>query len=344
MNYGLAFERIDNYKEAEKYFIMSYNMNPNYWAVNVNLAIAKAYLHENSENVETYFKKGVELGSNLPSPYYFYAKYLYDQSRTAEAINLLKQSLVLTPGYIYSRNLLGTIYQNTKQWDKLEEISQKTLEIAPGDEQAIRFLEASKLRKSETDMMEEDILKAPTAEKYLNLSLKYYNLKEFDMCIAACQKAIQLNPNFSPAYNNICSANNILGNYDAAIIAGQKAVELDPNNELAKNNLAQAIKGKDVATKANIALEQNPSVENYLNLSLSYYNLKQYAKCIEMSEKILQKEPNDAAYNNICAAYNMLSQWDKAIEAGEKGLKVNPNNQLLKNNLRASYEGAKAFK
>jgi tetratricopeptide (TPR) repeat protein len=119
---------------------------------------------------------------------------------------------------------------------------------------------------------------------------------------------------------------------------------MDPNNQLAKNNLTDAFNRKSKGTKLQNLIQQNPTVDNYINLSLEYFNMKQYRQCIEVAEKILQKGPNDAAYNNICAAYNMLSEWDKAIEAGEKGLKINPNNQLLKNNLHASYEGAKAFK
>ncbi len=343
MNYGLTFLRANNYKEADKYFTMSYNMKSWYWAVNTNLGVVKAFLHDDVK-AEFHFKKALEIGPSFPTPYYHYAKFLNSRSHTAEAINLLKRSLEIMPGYIYSRSLLCSIYQNTKQWDKLGELAQKTLEIVPGDAEATRFLVASRLRKSETDMQEDEILKAPTAEKYLDLSLTYYNQNEFEKCIIACEKALQIKPNFAEAYNNICSANNILGNYDAAIIAGQKATQMDPNNQLAKNNLTDAFNRKSKGTKLQNLIQQNPTVDNYINLSLEYFNMKQYRQCIEVAEKILQKGPNDAAYNNICAAYNMLSEWDKAIEAGEKGLKINPNNQLLKNNLHASYEGAKAFK
>ena len=343
MNYGLTFLRANNYKEAEKYFTMSYNMRSQYWAINTNMGVVKAFLHDDV-NAEFYFKKSIEIGPTFPTPYYHYAKFLNSRSHTAEAINLLKRSLEIMPGYIYSRSLLCSIYQNTKQWDKLEELAQKTLEIVPGDPEATKFLEASRLRKSETDIKEDEIMKAPTAEKYLDLSLIYYNQNEFEKCISACEKAIQIKPNYPEAYNNICSANNMLGNYDAAIIVGQKATQIDPKNQLAKNNLADAFDRKDKITRLLYAIQQTPSIDNYLSLSLAYFNMKQYRQCIDVAEKILQKGPSDAAYNNICAAHNMLSEWDKAIEAGEKGLKINPNNQLLKNNLHASYEGAKAFK
>lgn len=87
----------------------------------------------------------------------------------------------------------------------------------------------------------EDLVKSnPTAENYLNLSLQYYNLKRFEDCIAACNEAIKLKPNFPEAYNNICSAYNSLGKYDLAIDACNMALKLSPGFELAKNNLKVA--------------------------------------------------------------------------------------------------------
>jgi len=90
-------------------------------------------------------------------------------------------------------------------------------------------------------------------------------------------------------------------------------------------------------------IKSTPTPENYLTLSLEYYNLGRYEDCIAAARQSLQLRPSyDLAYNNICAAYNMLRQWDRAIEAGEKGLSFNPNNQLLKNNLAESKKNKAA--
>ena len=86
--------------------------------------------------------------------------------------------------------------------------------------------------------------------------------------------------------------------------------------------------------------DANPSPENYLTLSLDYYNAKQFENCIKAAKHSLQLRPGyDLAYNNICSAYNELHQWDKAIEAGKKGLEFNPNNANIKANLEVSYRG-----
>jgi tetratricopeptide (TPR) repeat protein len=89
----------------------------------------------------------------------------------------------------------------------------------------------------------------------------------------------------------------------------------------------------------------NPTADNYLNLSLEYYNSGKYEDCIKTCEEALKLNPNYAlAYNNICSSYNELKQWKKAEEAANKGLAIEPNNQLLKGNLNVALEELKKQK
>jgi len=77
----------------------------------------------------------------------------------------------------------------------------------------------------------------PTAESYLDLSLSYYNNKQYQSCIDACQQALKLKPNYTAAYNNMCSAYSQLGQYGAAETACLEALNIDSSFQLAKNNL-----------------------------------------------------------------------------------------------------------
>ena len=85
----------------------------------------------------------------------------------------------------------------------------------------------------------------PSPESWLNLSLIYYNAQRYQDCVNAAQEALKLRPGYDLAYNNICSAYNILHEWDKAIEAGKKAVQISPNNQLAKNNLQAALNGKN---------------------------------------------------------------------------------------------------
>ncbi len=77
-----------------------------------------------------------------------------------------------------------------------------------------------------------------------------------------------------------------------------------------------------------------PSENNYINLSMEYYNNNMFEECIQASQKALGLNPQNAiAYNNICSAYNSLKIYDKGAEACEKALEIDPGFQLAKNNL-----------
>ena len=105
--------------------------------------------------------------------------------------------------------------------------------------------------------------------------------------------------------------------------------------EMAKGKKSQLMVNEEDAAK-------NPTPENYLNLSLQYYNAGEYQKCIDACNEALKLKPNfSEAYNNICTAYNAMKMWDKAIEACQKSLQCNPNNEYAKGNLKVAQAAGK---
>jgi len=92
---------------------------------------------------------------------------------------------------------------------------------------------------------------------------------------------------------------------------------------------------KDKTTVNQEFADKNPTPENYLNLSLIYYQEGQFEKCIESCRKALKLKPDYAdEYNNICSAYNSMGKWDEAIKACQMALKIKSDYELAKNNLK----------
>ncbi len=80
---------------------------------------------------------------------------------------------------------------------------------------------------------------------------------------------------------------------------------------------------------------EKPTTENFIDLSLAYYEGGFYNKCIDTCMDALAVKPDYAvAYNNMCSAYNRLGQYDKAIEAGERALEISPDFERARNNLK----------
>lgn len=214
MNYGNALMAKGEYTEALSYFQKSLDIWPTYSYAHVNMGVLLGALGKR-EDAEEHFKKGKSYGPNNPESFYFYGKWLVKEKRFAEAKKMLEQALVVSPMHAKAKTLLeqvGTLADN---------------DVRSGLLMALKNVEAS-----------------PNYENYLNLSLAYYNDKNWEECIKAAQKALELTPDDPSAYNNICTAYIQMGRYDKAIENCNKAIELSPKYQLAKNNLNWALKAK----------------------------------------------------------------------------------------------------
>jgi len=333
MNYGLSKMREGDYAEADKYFTLALAVSPYYSFLHINMGVLKSAQGDDAA-AEAFFKNGIRYGPNYPGSYYFYGKFLSSKSRHKEAIDLLVKAIELSPAHTDARSLLMNEYTEIEEWDKLAALANTTLQINPGNQQALLSLDAALNKKGKIEIALNDIKKDPTADKYLNLSLMYYQTEKYQECIDAASEAIKIKSDFAEAYNNIGSAYNVLKKWDDAIIAFEKALKINPNFELAKNNLFVAQKGKNDLNAIEKFSKEKPSSDNYINLSLAYYNQGLYEKSIEACQKAIQLKPDNAnAYNNIAASYCELKNWDKAIEACTKALQIDPTHQLATGNL-----------
>ncbi len=167
--------------------------------------------------------------------------------------------------------------------------------------------------------------------------------------------------NMAAAYNSLGQIENVEPLYKAAIKIGwnypdchyyyakwllnnnrpteaeyyvKEALRLSPGHEYAKGMLG--LMNAQVGTlleQAKQLVQQAPTSENYVNLSLHYYRNNQFEECIKACETALQLRPNNAdAYNNICSAYNAMGRWQEAVAACEKALAISPDYMLATNN------------
>jgi len=333
MNYGLALMEKGDYNNAEKYFNKGLLLNPNYSSLYINLGIVNN-AKGNKTQAEKHFKKAIELLPLSHKNLFFYGRFLVNEGRLKEGENFLLNTLKISPSYSTAQILLMKVYHQTNEWGKLNDLALKILESLPNNKEALKYLDIAINEKSILKVLEKEAEKDPTPEKYLNLSLKYFQNNNFKETILTANIALDLKNNYHEAYNNIGIANYMLGEYNKAIEAYNIAINLNPNYNLAKNNLANAIEAKEIEINFLKNSIENLTSDDYLNLSLMYYNKGNFRACINIAKKLNKIIPNSAAYNNICAAYNELREYDKAIEACEKAIKLDTNHTLAKGNLK----------
>jgi len=235
MNYGLALMGKGKYAMAEAEFREAEKYVPTYSYLYINMGVLCGIEHKDSE-AEQSFKTAISLAPNDFSSYTFYARFLLDAGRTADAQAVAEKALQLNPGSEMALNLLLKIYNQLGYWDQLGKTAKQYLTILPGDSFAQQCLQASQTHQKVV-VEQAKITKPVTAEDFLNQSLDYYNKGDYNKCIEASNEALKLRPDYADAWNNIGAAYIKLSQWDKAIEACKKALAINPGHTLANNNL-----------------------------------------------------------------------------------------------------------
>jgi tetratricopeptide (TPR) repeat protein len=302
MNYGLRLMSKADYEGAMEYFNRALEYSPNYNYLFTNIGICQNAMG-NAEEGEKNLKKAIELAPYHHKGYYYYGRFLKEKDRLDEALYNFKTGMQLAPQYLYSRYAIMEIYMMQSKWNELMEITNESYQMFPKNSSIKYYYDLAMSKQSDLNIS--DFSKIEDVSRLIQLSLEYYNQKDFEKMVNVCQRALEIEPEKVAALNNLCTAYNELGNYAEAIEAGRKAVALDPSNQLAKNNLKLA------EFRANLKAKMYTlnTTKDLINISLQYYNERMYRECVEASQLAIKIDPTSKiAYNNICSAYNVLWQ------------------------------------
>jgi tetratricopeptide (TPR) repeat protein len=120
---------------------------------------------------------------------------------------------------------------------------------------------------------------------------------------------------------------------EVARVAGEilRMVPADPQ-ALRYSALARDVPVRVTAAERQAGLQPTP--ENYLTLSLQYYQAGRYDDCVRAATEALRLRPDYAeAYNNIAAGRQAMHQWDESIAAAQEAIRLKPDFSLARNNL-----------
>ena len=169
------------------------------------------------------------------------------------------------------------------------------------------------------------------SKAYNNLGLAYYAIKEYDKSLNYFNYSLSLNNKDSKTYNNRGTCKEKLKDYKGAIEDYNEAIKLNPNLSEAYNN-----RGNTQRILNNInssirdfdkAIELNPNnSEAYNNRGLVKQQLKDYKGAIEDYNKAIDLNPNKAEfYNNIGLLIKDLNRLNEALSYFDKAIELNPN-------------------
>ncbi|MBS1825581.1 MAG: tetratricopeptide repeat protein [Acidobacteria bacterium] len=243
MNYGLTLMARGDIKGALDYFERAARINPQYPVLEINRAIAKAALGRGPE-AEVHFKNAIRWSPAQSMGYFYYARWLVEQKRLADAEPFLEVALKLNPNDFQARGLLQQVYAGQQKWSELRALVQETLRIAPAEPSALHYKMVLEASERASQAVAAKTTEAGTPEAFVELSLAHFRAGRYMDCVRAAEKALALRPKYAEAYNNIAAGYNALKMWDKGIAAAQQAIQLRPEWDLPRNNLAHAMREK----------------------------------------------------------------------------------------------------
>lgn len=171
---------------------------------------------------------------------------------------------------------------------------------------------AGAIKEPETTTEEDKEL---AALDFFSRAYKAQEAKKFSEAEELYRKAIELNPNYAYAYNNLGNILSNLERYDEAEGFYRKAIDLDPNYALA-----------------------------YYNLGIILKSLNRYSEAETTYRKAIELDPNDAlTYNNLGNILNDLERYDEAEAAYRKAIEIDNGDALYYHNLGVLLEILKRY-
>lgn len=177
-------------------------------------------------------------------------------------------------------------------------------------------------------IFQEFVEKISQADYYFMEGSRYTLQNDYNQAISCYQKAIEINPNFFLAYNNLGTAYTSLGQHQQAITCIQKAIEIDSNSAEAYTNLGSAYVSSGQHQQSisyyqkAIEINSNFSVAHY-SLGTVYAFLGQHQQAITCLQKAIEIAPNFAfAYHSLGATFYLLGQYQEARKNLQKAKKL----------------------
>jgi tetratricopeptide (TPR) repeat protein len=273
------------------------------------------------------------------------AKVYIQQDNWDKAIEQLEMAVSMYPTDAEAHFMLGQGMAEKQQWERMNEMFDKSLAIAPMfeaqikntiDKNYVNQLNAgvSKTKAGDFEAAIENyktanIISPDRVEGYVNLAATYANIDSFETAVVFFKKALDIQPDDKTIVNNLASTYFNLKDWDGVIELLTGALESDPSDADFIANLAIAYQNKGEHDKAMDMYEkviaENPDMLDLkFNLAQLYSSKGEHEKAIKLYDDVIVNNPDDFDANSqvgqayLIMAGDLASVLNDKIEAGEE--------------------------
>ncbi len=243
------------------------------------------------------------------------------------AIAVLNAQIEANPKHARSHYLLGTINFDKGKTDaaiaNLKACLAIDADFQQANEKLLQAYQKSGRREEALIQLQKMLNREASPEGYNTAGVMYYQSQQIDEAIAAFKRALQINPRYQPAKDNLHQL------YREQGIAA-----------LVDETYPQAI------AFFSLALQLNPTDSILYNLTAEVYARKgDHQNAIAEYKKGLQFNPGDTdakqnlarSYNNLGVQLTQSQRWEEAIDAYQQARQLMPDLASVKTNLMDLY-------
>jgi tetratricopeptide (TPR) repeat protein len=238
LNYAIVLASRGQASRAYEYLRKARDLNPVSPDVEANLGVVTAAMNLD-DDADDHFHMAIALAAGQPVGHLLYANWLEKQGNPDKAIDSYAWASSLSLTDLRPRYGLMRIHTARHDWYNLRKILQEAEDIAPDDPGIAPYAAIVRNHDDTVKRTEKLVKEKPTPENFLALSEAYIMVGEYSKSLEASQKALQLRPGYSSAYNNAAAAYIAMGQLEEAIASAKKALEFDPDDIHARANLNQ---------------------------------------------------------------------------------------------------------
>ena len=166
-----------------------------------------------------------------------------------------------------------------------------------------------------------EAIKAYKVSMFKNKGVALYDQGEYDEAVKAFDMAIEINPQFTDAWNDKGNALYYLGKYDEAVKAYDMAIEIDPQDASVWGNKAIVLDDLSRYDEAIRSYNKASEIDETRNSSVvrkgnDHYDKGEYAAAIKYYDAAIKRDPKDEyAWHNKGMALRMLHRNSEADAA-----------------------------
>ena len=243
------------------------------------------------------------------------------------AIAVLKTQIEANPKHVRSHYLLGAVNFDKGKVDAAIANFKACLVLAPdfqpASEKLLLVYQKSGRREEALVHLQKMLNREASPEGYNTAGVMYYQNQQIDEAIAAFKRALQINPRYPPAKNNLHQLYREQGiaalvdeTYPAAMSFFLEALQLDPTDSTLYNLIGEVY-------------ARNGDYQNAI---------AEYKKALQLNPGETDARQNLArSYNNLGVQLTQSERWEEAIGAYQQAHQLMPDLASVKSNLTDMY-------